>query len=110
MGRRARTAGPIPGHPQDHARPSYGGEFRGTIFRHSTVSAWHFVEVPESIAPRATHGWGRTPVRAIIDGTPWPTSVWRERSGRTILAIPRHLRAQKREGDTVVIHIAFDTL
>jgi hypothetical protein len=41
--------------------------------------------VPERYAPSVTEGWGRTPVEATVDGTTWSTSVWREKSGRTLL-------------------------
>ena len=90
--------------------PRYGGEFTGELFRYPGPGGWHFVPVPEELAPRATHAWGRTPVRATVDGVTWDTSVWRERSGRTLLAVPKRLRGRKEAGDRVAVRIAFDAL
>ena len=68
------------------------------------------MRVPEEIAPRATHAWGRTPVRATVDGVSWETSVWRGRSGRTLLAVPKRVRGSKGHGDRVRVRIAFVAL
>ena len=90
--------------------PRYGGEFTGQLFRYPGPGGWHFVPVPETVAPRATDAWGRTPVRATVDGVTWETSVWRERSGRTLLAVPKRVRGRKGDGDPVTVRIAFDVL
>jgi hypothetical protein len=45
-----------------------------------------------------------------VDGTSWNTSVWREKSGRTLLPVPRHVRGAKSHGDTVRVRIAFSSL
>jgi hypothetical protein len=65
------------------------------------------VTVPEEHAPQVTHAWGRTPVRARVDDQEWNTSVWRERSGRTLLAVPKAVRADKGHGDTVKVQLTF---
>jgi uncharacterized protein YdhG (YjbR/CyaY superfamily) len=57
--------------------------------------------VPDRLAPPVTHGWGRTPVDATVDGTSWRTSVWRGTDGRTLLAVPARVRGGKADGDRV---------
>ena len=66
--------------------------------------------MPDKYAPRATHGWGRTPVHAIVDGYAWDTSVWRAKGGKTVLAVPKIARREKGHGDTVAVEIHFTTL
>jgi hypothetical protein len=89
---------------------SYGGEFLAVLFRYPGKGGWTFAPVPEEYAPRVTHGWGRTPVRAVVDGHAWDTSVWRGKDGRTLLAIPKHIRGAKCPGDSVVVTLTFTTL
>lgn len=82
--------------------------FTGTLFRVASGSgAWTFVEVPERHAPPVQHGWGRTSVVATVDGHRWTTSVWREKSGRTLLPVPRAARGAKADGDTVRVRLEF---
>lgn len=64
-------------------------EFRARLFRIPGKGGWTFAPVPERHAPPAGHAWGRTPVIATVDGHRWKTSVWREKSGRTLLAVPK---------------------
>jgi hypothetical protein len=80
------------------------------MFKWSGPAAWHFVVVPDEFAPRVTHGWGRTPVTATVDGHTWETSVWREKTGRTLLAIPKKYRGGKGDGDVVQVSVQFDVL
>lgn len=68
------------------------------------------MEVPSGLAPPVTHGWGRTPVHASVDGFPWKTSVWRDKSGRTLLAVPKRARGGKEHGSTVKVTISFSAL
>lgn len=88
----------------------YGGEFTARLHQTPGKGGWTFAPVPEALAPRATHGWGRTPVRATVDGVTWDTSVWRGRNGETLLAIPKRVRGAKRDGDAVRVAIAFTAL
>lgn len=86
---------------------SYEVEFSATLFRVEGKGGWTFAPVPEELAPSATEGWGRTSVLATVDGSTWPTSIWRERSGRTLLPVPKHLRHGKEHGDTVQVRLQF---
>jgi len=95
----------------DGARaPRYGGEFTAELFTYPGKGGWTFATVPEQYAPPVTEGWGRTPVEASVDGTPWRTSVWREKSGRTLLPVPKRVRGAKGHGDRVRVRIRFSAL
>ena len=82
--------------------------FVATAFRYPGKGGWTFVVVPPDLAPPVTHGWGRTPVRAIVNGHEWPTSVWRGADGRTLLALPKKVRGALGGGDTFSVRIEFD--
>jgi len=86
---------------------SHGGTFTATLFKYPGKGGWHFAPVPERLAPPVTHGWGRTPVRATVQGHTWDTSVWREKSGRTLLAIPAKVRGALAAGDRVQVELRF---
>lgn len=88
----------------------YGCQFTGRLFKWTGGGARTFVHVPERFAPPVTHGWGRTPVHATVDGNEWKTSVWRGRDGRTLLAVPKKVRGGKGDGDSVRVRIRFDVL
>lgn len=88
-------------------RPLYTCSFQSTLFRIPGKGGWVFAPVPDEHAPGVTVGWGRTPVQATVDGTTWDTSVWREKSGRTILAVPRHVRGDKDHGDVVDVELRY---
>lgn len=91
-------------------RPQYGGEFVAELFRYPGKGGWTFAPVPEKYAPSVTHGWGRSPVRATVDGSSWDTSVWRDKTGRTLLAVPKRVRGSKGHGDKVRVRIEFSAL
>jgi Domain of unknown function (DUF1905) len=86
---------------------THGGKFTATLFRYPGKGGWHFAPVPDRLSPPVTHGWGRTPVTAIVDGVEWTTSVWRGKDGRTLLAIPAKVRRQKGDGDRVRVELRF---
>jgi hypothetical protein len=88
----------------------FTAKFRGKLFRYPGAGSWHFVVVPEKHAPLATHAWGRTPVLAVVDGHEWKTSVWRDRSARTLLAVPKRVRGEKTGGDMVSVELTFSGL
>ena len=89
---------------------SYGGRFTSTLFRWPGKGGWHFAPLPDKYAPRVTHGWGRTPVTAIVDGIEWKTSVWRDKKKRSLLAVPKKVRGEKGDGDSVKVQITFGSL
>jgi len=72
-------------------------------------AAWHFVEVPPAHAPDFAGAFGRVPVIATVDGTTWHSSVWREKSGRWMLPVPKKVRRHKVDGDTVSASVEIDT-
>jgi len=82
--------------------------FTSTLFRTPGKGGWHFAPVPEAAAPPVRHAWGRTPVVATVDGHRWHTSVWRGRSGRTLLPVPKAVRRAKGDGDLVAVTLEFD--
>ena len=90
--------------------PRYGGEFPSELFTYPGKGGWTFATVPERCAPPATEAWGRTPVRATVDGVAWETSVWRDISGLTLLGVPMRVRGTNVQGDTVQVIIEFFAL
>lgn len=97
--------------PERPSAPRYGGSFTAVLFRTPGKGGWHFAPVPERFAPPVTHGWGRTPVRATVDGRSWDTSVWWDsKSGRTLLAVPKAVRGTKGHGDRVRVQLRFTSL
>jgi hypothetical protein len=89
---------------------AFGGQFRAKLFRYPGKGGWTFVPVPERLAPPVTHQWGRTPVRATVDGHTWSTSVWRSKDGATLLAVPKGVRGAKGDGDFVNVSLVFTSL
>jgi hypothetical protein len=84
-----------------------GGSFTATLFRYPGKGGWHFVPVPDRLAPPVTSAWGRTPVTAVVDGYEWRTSVWRGKDRRVLLAVPARARGTKTDGDRVRVTITF---
>lgn len=80
--------------------------FRATLFRIPGKGGWTFAPVPARHAPPVTSGWGMTPVVAVVDGTRWETSVWRDQERGTLLPVPRHVRGAKGHGDVVEIELS----
>lgn len=48
------------------------------------------------------------PVHATVDGKSWSTSIWREKSGRTLLAGPKTIRGTRDHRDSVRVDIEYD--
>ena len=88
----------------------YRPEFVARLFQYPGTGGWTFAPVPENCAPPVTHGWGRTPVHATVDGHSWKTSVWRGKDGRTLLAVPKKVRGAKGDGDRIRVRLEFDVL
>ena len=81
--------------------------FTARLWRVPGKGGWTFATVPERHAPSAALAWGRVPVVATVDGHRWKTSVWREKSGRTLLPVPKAARGAKGEGDEVEVVLEF---
>lgn len=80
-----------------------------TLFRYSGKGAWFFAPVPKRLAPPVTRPWGRTPVRAVVDGVAWETSLWRDsKTDGSLLAVPRRIRGQKVDGDEVTVEFSYE--
>jgi hypothetical protein len=79
--------------------------FRATLFRYPGPGGWTFARVPAKHAPPVTHAWGRTPVRASVDGKSWETSVWRDTEHGTLLPVPKRLLGKKGDGDVVSVEL-----
>ena len=89
------------------SKPVHQCSFTAELFRVPGQGGWVFAVVPEQHAPGVTLGWGRTPVRATVDGRSWDTSVWREKSGRTLLAVPKKIRGEKDHLDSVDVALEY---
>ena len=87
--------------------PTITTRFRATLFTYPGKGGWTFAPVPKRHAPPVMHGWGRSSVIATVDGHQWKTSVWREKSGRTLLPVPKVARGTKGDGDTVQVTLEF---
>jgi hypothetical protein len=80
--------------------------FKAKLFTYPGQGGWTFAPIPKRCAPPVTHGWGRTPVRATVDGVSWETSVWWDsKSKQTLLAVPKRVRGDKGNGDTVTVEL-----
>ena len=88
------------------AVPRRPATFRARLWRYPGPGGWTFARIPARHAPPATHGWGRTPVHATVDGHAWATSVWRDRKQGTLLPVPKRLLGGKGDGDFVLVALA----
>lgn len=79
--------------------------FKAKLWRYPGPAGWTFAKVPKRYAPPVTHGWGRTPVYARVDGKGWETSVWRDKKQGCLLAVPKRIRGDKQHGDTVEVEL-----
>jgi hypothetical protein len=85
------------------------GPFKATLVRYPGKGGWTFASIPKRWAPPATRPWGRTPVRAIVDGVAWDTSMWRDsKSDGALLAVPARIRRGKEGGDRVSVEFTFE--
>jgi hypothetical protein len=82
--------------------------FTARLFRVPGKGGWTFAVVPARHAPSGVRAWGRTSVVATVDGYEWKTSVWKEKSGRTLLPVPKEARGKKEDGDRVRVELRFE--
>jgi hypothetical protein len=87
--------------------PTFTCEFEAVLYRVPGNGGWVFAPVPPEHAPATALGWGRTPVRATVNGHSWQTSVWRETSGRTLLAVPARVRGELDHDDSVRVALEY---
>ena len=75
----------------------------------SREGGWTFALIPQRLAPPVTRPWGRTPVRAVVDGVSWNTSIGRDKkTNGALLAVPARVRGRKGSGDAVRVEFTFD--
>lgn len=67
--------------------------------------SWVFVALPEAEAPEVSGAFGRSPVRATVDGKTWDTSAWKDRRHGWLLAVPKRIRRGKDHGDRVTVEV-----
>lgn len=81
--------------------------FTAVLQKFPGKGGWTYVAIPPDATPRESGAWGRTPATANVDGRTWVTSVWREKSGRCMLPVPKKIRPDKSAGDTVTVALAY---
>lgn len=92
---------------QRHVEFPQVAAFTTVLERYPGKGGWTFAPIPKRHAPPVTRPWGRTPVRASVDGYEWTTSVWRDsKNDRSLLAVPKHARGTKGHGDRVKITLS----
>lgn len=72
------------------------------------LQSWIIAPLPESFVIEAVHPFGRTPVIATLGDKTWSTSLWTEKSGITMIAVPKKVRGSLEVGDEVTISFAYD--
>lgn len=82
--------------------------FIAILFRVPGKGGWTFAPVPDEHAPLETGPWGRVPVIATVDGQSWATSVWKDKTHGTLLAVPKRIRGGKGDGDLVEVSVVLD--
>ena len=88
--------------------PSHRTTFTATLFAYPGKGGWTFAPVPPDCAPSRSGPWGRMPVVAVLGETRWETSVWREKSGRVLLPLPKAVRGSLGAGDVVTVALEFN--
>jgi len=72
------------------------------------LQSWTIAPLPKSFIIEAVQPFGRTPVITTINGKEWSTSLWTEKSGDTMIAVPKKVRGKLEEGDEVEIRFIYD--
>jgi hypothetical protein len=83
-------------------------QFSGTLFVYPGTGGWTFVDVPAALTPPRPAARGRTAVRATLNGVTWQTSVWTDRTGKTLLPVAKRVRRGLGEGDIVEITLEYE--
>ncbi|HEY0712558.1 MAG TPA: DUF1905 domain-containing protein [Polyangia bacterium] len=79
--------------------------FRAKLFTYPGPGGWTFAPIPARHAPPPVEAWGRTPVRASVDGQSWETSVWQDKQHGCLLPVPKAIRGDKGDGDVVTVEL-----
>ena len=72
------------------------------------LQSWTIAALPKHFVIEAVHPFGRTPVIAKLNGKEWKTSLWTEKSGETMIAVPKKVRGKLEVGDEVDISFVYD--
>lgn len=72
------------------------------------LSTWTVAPLPPEIEIQAVSAFGRTPVIATINSKVWSTSLWTDKEGKTMIAVPKGVRGSLVEGDVAEISFEFD--
>lgn len=72
------------------------------------LASWRVAPLPKAFVIEAVHPFGRTPVIATLNGKEWHTSLWTEKDGNTMIAIPKKVRGHLDEGDEVEVSFIYD--
>lgn len=89
-------------------RVVHRGPFVVTLRRIPGKGGWTYASVPKRLTPPITRAWGRTPIRAVMDGREWTTSIWRSKTGEGFLPVPKRVRRAKEAGTRVTIAFSFE--
>ena len=85
------------------------GPFVTRLVRYPGKGGWTFAPIPKRLVPPVMRPWGRTPVRAVVDGVARDTSIWRDRkTGGGLLAVPARIRGLTGHGDSVTVEFTFE--
>jgi len=88
-------------------------EFSGDLWEWRGPAPFYFVTVPDDesaqlheVARAVTYGWGMVPVRALIGGTEWKTSLWPKDGGYVLPVKDAVRRAELLDaGDPVSVRL-----
>ena len=83
-------------------------KFTSKLFRMEGKGAWTFITIPPDMAPPVTGSWGMTPVIVSVDGREWHATVWKDKTQRSLLPVPKKIRRQKSDGDSVEVELRMD--
>lgn len=72
------------------------------------AQTWVFAPLPDHIKIEAVHAFGRTPIIATFNNKTWSTSIWTEKSARSMISIPKKIRGLYMEGDEIELTFIFD--
>ena len=83
--------------------------FSAPLWRWPTPNGVLLVTVPEAARPPALAAFGRTPIRATVNGRTWNTSIFASKSHGAILLVPKKVARPLVEGDEVDVSFEADT-